>query len=146
MGKFGWDSFLLFIFVPPKNTKLKAVRYTQKTWCRPMQGSLQVATPASVSSHELCSSWFRGFCSPGVLYPLWLLDFFTSFFTGLRGASPWAPRGRSLMEISHLRLYIPRSLCGWSLTVGFYIWLNRHCWSIIHRMPLGGILLLLFFF
>lgn len=45
-----------------ENTKLEAIIYTQKTWCRPMHAAL-----VSVSSYELWSCWFRGACFLGVL-------------------------------------------------------------------------------
>lgn len=78
-----------------KATKLKAIIYTLRTWCRPMQ--------ALCCCFSLCEyiwamlSWFRGTCSPDVFHSLWLLHYFSP--------SPliWdslSSEGRYLMETS----------------------------------------------
>lgn len=73
-----------------KNTKLKAMMYIQKTWCRPMQALFM--HPQA----RLCELWvyrFRGSCLPGILYPLWLLIL----------------HGRGLIETFSLGLRVPRT-------------------------------------
>lgn len=77
--------------------------YMQRTWYRLTQ--VLCILLRSVSSHELCSCWFRGPCLLGVLHSLWLKLFSLPLPQG-----SLSPEGRDSIETSNLGLNLPSFL------------------------------------
>lgn len=80
-----------------KNTKLEAIIYTQRIWCRPAQAPCLLLL--SLWVYVFWSCWFRGPCFLGILHLLVCRLFYEV-----------PPSPEDLMKMSHSSLSVPRSL------------------------------------